>query len=134
MDLQQYTLFGMIKERMAWATKREHVLSRNIANADTPGFLPSDIRELTFKKALSEAAPPQVSVTDPGHMAGTPVPTSRFRIEKQRAPEEISPNGNGVTLEEQMMKVGDTKGKFDMAANLYQKNLAFLKMATGGGR
>ena len=134
MDLQQFTLFGMIKDRMAWASKREQVLSRNIANADTPGFLPSDIKELDFKKALAETLPPQVSVTNPGHMTGTPVATSRFRIEKQRAPEEISPNGNGVTLEEQIMKVGDTKGKFDMAASLYQKHLALQKLATGSGR
>lgn len=134
MDLQQYTLFGMIKNQMDWATKRQQVLSKNISNADTPGYLPSDVKPLDFKKAIEDVTAPQVAVTDPGHLQGTPVSSSRYRVEKVRAPEEIKPDGNGVTLEEQIMKVGETKGKYDMAANLYQKNLSFLKLAVGSGR
>lgn len=134
MDLDQFTLFGMIKNQMDWTSKRQQVLSRNIANADTPGYLPSDIKPLDFKETMAEVAAPQVEVTNPGHLTGTPIDTQRFRIEKQRHPEEIKPDGNGVTLEDQVMKVGETKGKFDMAANLYQKHLSLLKMATGAGR
>jgi flagellar basal-body rod protein FlgB len=134
MDLQQFTLFGMIKDQMSWASKREQVLSRNIANADTPRYLPSDIKPLDFKETLADVAAPQMAVTNANHLSGTPVPTSRFRAEKVRAPEEIKPDGNGVTLEDQVMKIGETKGKFDMAANLYQKHLTLLKLATGGGR
>lgn len=134
MDLGNYTLFGMIRNQMDWASKRQQVLSRNIANADTPGYLPSDIKPLDFKKTIQDVTAPQVSVTDPGHLSGTPVPASGFRVEKVRKPEEIKPDGNGVTLEDQVMKIGETKGKYDMAANLYQKNISFLKLATGSGR
>jgi flagellar basal-body rod protein FlgB len=134
MDLEQFTLFGMIKDQMSWASKRQQVLSRNIANADTPGYLPSDVKSLDFKKTIEEVTAPQMAVTNAGHLSGTPVQTSRFKVEKVRKPEEVKPDGNGVTLEDQMMKVSDTKGKFDMAANLYQKHLTLLKLATGSGR
>lgn len=134
MDLQNFTLFGMIKDQMSWAAKRQQVLSRNLANSDTPRFLPSDIKPLDFKKTIADVTMPQVAVTDPNHLAGTPVASSRLRAEKVRSPEEIKPDGNGVTLEDQIMKVGETKGKFDMAANLYQKHITLLKLATGGGR
>ncbi|MBF0269507.1 MAG: flagellar basal body rod protein FlgB [Alphaproteobacteria bacterium] len=134
MDLQQFTLFGMIKDQMDWSSKRQQVLSRNIANSDTPGYLPSDIKPLDFKKTIAEVTSPQLAVTDGNHLMGSPSKTSSLRVEKERHPEEIKPDGNGVTLEDQIMKVGDTKGKYDMAASLYQKQIMLLKMSVGSGR
>ncbi len=133
MELEKLSLFNMIKQRMAWSTQRQEVLSRNLANADTPGYRPSDLKQLDFKKALADVNPPQLSVTNQGHIAGIPPSTAAFKAVKDRAPAETSPNGNAVTLEEQMLKMGDTKGAFDLAANLYQKHIRMLKSAVGSG-
>jgi flagellar basal-body rod protein FlgB len=133
MELDKLSLFSMIKQRMAWATQRQEVLSRNLANADTPGYRPSDLKPLDFKKSLADVNPPQVAVTNPGHISGIPQSTASFRAVKDRAPEESSPTGNAVSLEEQMLKMGDTKGSFDLAANLYQKHIRMLKSAAGSG-
>lgn len=134
MDFDQYTLFSMIKGRMNWAGQRQEVLARNIANADTPAYKPRDLAPLNFKKVLQEAAMPEVAVTDPSHQAGLPVNTKAFRVEKQRNISETAPNGNAVTLEDEMLKVSDTKGAYDLAANLFQKHVKMLRTAIGGGR
>ncbi len=38
MDLNKVSLFGMMKQRLAWLGQRQEVLAQNIANADTPGY------------------------------------------------------------------------------------------------
>ena len=44
---------------------------------------------------------------------------------------ETSPNGNAVVLEEQMIKVSELQANYQLAANLYQKNLGMLRTAIG---
>jgi flagellar basal-body rod protein FlgB len=134
MEFDQYTLFTMIKSRMSWAGQRQEVLARNIANADTPGYKPRDLAPLNFKKVLEEAAKPEVATTNSAHQAGLPVNTKAFRVEKQRNISETAPNGNAVTLEDEMLKVGEAKGAHDLAANLFQKHVKMMRTAIGGGR
>lgn len=45
MNLKSMPLFGLMGRRMAWLTQRQMVLSQNIANADTPGYKPKDLRK-----------------------------------------------------------------------------------------
>ena len=37
-------LLALTERRMAWLENRQRVLAGNIANADTPGYLPRDVR------------------------------------------------------------------------------------------
>ena len=48
MDLQNLTLFQMSEEKMRWLAQRQSVLSENIANANTPDYMPSDLKPLKF--------------------------------------------------------------------------------------
>ncbi|MDB5453182.1 MAG: flgB, partial [Caulobacteraceae bacterium] len=42
---------------------------------------------------------------------------------------ETTLNGNGVTLEEEMMKMTDARMSYDAAIGFYQKSLGLLRMA-----
>jgi flagellar basal-body rod protein FlgB len=42
-----------------------------------------------------------------------------------------SPNGNTVSLEEQMVLAAETRGDFELAATLYAKHLSLLRTAIG---
>ena len=46
---------------------------------------------------------------------------------------EASPDGNKVIIEEQMQKVGSTRGDYNTAVTLMQAHMRMLKMATGSG-
>jgi flagellar basal-body rod protein FlgB len=131
--LNDLTLFAMLQKQMDWLSRRQEVLSQNIANANTPHYLPKDLTPLDFKDVMKQDAPSlQVSTTDPRHVAPAAEAT-RFDTVTERTPEESKPNGNAVLLEEQMEKVGDVKGNYELATNLFQKNLSMLKMALGQG-
>ncbi len=65
MDLFQLKLFQRVSERMGWLGARQQVLAQNIANADTPHFVPHDMKALKFVDHLNEVAPITQARTDP---------------------------------------------------------------------
>lgn len=124
------SLVALAKGRMDWVAKRQEVLSENIANADTPKYMPHDLKAFDFKQVLNQTNPSvNVAVTNPMHV----VPTVRDpnKILTQKKTYESSPDGNGVVLEEQLAKMGDAKTAYDTAASLFQKQFKMLRTALG---
>ena len=133
MDLGNLKLFKMAMTQMDWAAQRQKVLSQNIANADTPGYQPHDLKKLDFKSVLrSETAPVKVARSNPKHLKGTIPEQEAFRADGVRKTFEASPDGNQVIIEEQMQKVGDTRGKYNVAVTLMQAHMKMLSIALKG--
>ena len=131
MDLPDVPLLSMLRERMNWLHQRQDVLSQNVANADTPGFVARDLKPLDFEQALGETANgASLMTTNTRHIALTPSHMSKFE-DKEAPDQESSPNGNSVTLEAEMVKVSDTQSEFQAAANLYAKTMSMMKTAIG---
>lgn len=131
MDLPEVPLFAMLRERMNWLHQRQDVLSENVANADTPGYVAQDLKPLDFEDALGQTANgPALATTNARHIALAPSHMNKF--EDQAAPDqESSPNGNSVALEAEMVKVSETQAQFQAAANLYAKAMTMMKEAIG---
>jgi flagellar basal-body rod protein FlgB len=131
MDLPDVPLLSMLRERMNWLHQRQDVLSQNVANADTPGYVARDLKPLDFEEALSSTSSgAALMTTNTRHIALTPSHVNKF--EDHDAPDqESSPNGNSVALESEMVKVSDTQAEFQAAANLYSKAMMMMKEAIG---
>ncbi len=126
MAIGDIPLFAMMKTKMHWHQTRQKLLSENVANADTPGFRPRDLKELSDTAPGSTVAPTQ---TNPMHLAVASGDNgfggrggSRF---------ETTPSGNAVTLEEEMLKVAQNQADYQMATMLYTKSMQILKTAIG---
>ena len=134
MDLSQIPLFSMLRGRMGYLTERQQVISQNVANADTPGFLPKDLKPFTFEAKLKAqaSAADGLAQTQAGHMqlphaqAGG---QSGFKPAVSRD-SETRLDGNAVVLEEEMMKLSDARMNYDAAISFYQKSLGLLRLAT----
>jgi len=133
MDLFQLKLFQRISERMNWLGVRQQVLSQNNANADTPDYVPHDLKPLNFEDHLVKTPRVVQERTNPLHMSGTGAPVDTVDDEKQRNPYESAPVGNSVVLEEQMTRMADAQANYQLMTNLYRKNVDLLKMALGRG-
>jgi flagellar basal-body rod protein FlgB len=131
MNLPDVPLLSMLRERMNWLHQRQDVLSQNVANADTPGYVARDLKPLDFEEALGQTTNgAALMTTNTRHIALTPSHASQF--EDHEAPDqESSPNGNSVALEAEMVKVSDTQAEFQAAANLYSKAMTMMKEAIG---
>lgn len=138
---QDLTIMSAMLQKMDWLEERQKVIAQNIANADTPGYRPMDVKEPDFKsmlqsttsaKSMKAAVPmPQMAATNPQHIqtetatqleqADLPKPT------RQKDPFEVAPAGNAVTLEEQLIKLNQNYSDHAFISNLYQKNMDMLK-------
>jgi flagellar basal-body rod protein FlgB len=131
MNLPDVPLLSLLRERMSWLHQRQDVLSQNVANADTPGYVARDLKEQDFSDILSgeTVRATTLAATDPRHISLSSRSQSRF--DDVAAPDAASPNGNAVSLEEEMIKVADTQAQFQAAANLYAKAMTMMKTAIG---
>lgn len=122
-------LMQALKTRMHWHQSRQKVLAENVANADSPGFRPHDLKAPAIGPGAAGVA---LAQTSPAHLG----PTGwRNGFDANNAPRfEITPNGNGVNLEDEMMKVAQNQSDYQLAASLYSKGLGLMKIAIGKGR
>src|SRR5664279_5574043 len=132
MDLPDMPLMSMLRTRMSWLHQRQDVLSQNVANADTPGFVARDLKPLDFKDTLHATASKasNLTVTDPHHISSRLAGSTKFDDVETRDV-EANPNGNSVSLEAEMIKVSDTQEQFQAAANIYAKAMTLMKTAIG---
>lgn len=140
MDLNKLTLFGLVKGRMGWLTKRQEVLAQNVANSDTPGYKPKDLKPFDFqelvrrqeRQRMATAQNPQVANAGAGGLSGRA--TSPFKSQNELSPYETAPDGNAVVLEQQMAKIGETQMQYQLTNELYRKHINMIKIAIGKGR
>lgn len=134
MQVGEIPLMSMLKDRMAWLSRRQDVLSENVASADVPGYTPRDLKPMDFAQTLKNSlrnTASSLAVTNPRHIAMGSVRTG---FEEQATPDaEASPNGNSVSLESEMIKVSDTQAQYQAAANLYAKAIEMMKIAIDKG-
>jgi flagellar basal-body rod protein FlgB len=142
MNVGKTPFFAVLSERMGFLNDRQRVLAENVANASTPKYVARDLDQRAFSDAIANQLPsgraglagpaPQAPVTmiatRQGHMSSGASTASSGRI--VRAPDsETTLDGNAVVLEEQMIKVADTRMNYDAALGLYQKGLQLMRLA-----
>jgi len=137
MNIPEMPLMSMLKDRMSWLEARQNVLSRNVANANTPGYAPHDLKPMDFDDFLHRnnaagAFQTSLATTDDRHIAIAPKEDTRFQDITQQDV-DASPNGNSVSLEQEMIKVSDTQMQFQTATNLYSKAISMMRTALGKG-
>jgi len=122
-------LLSQIKGRMTWLDERQRVVAQNVANADTPGFVARDLKAPTdFAAAMRQGGSLQMSRTNTAHIAPAQAATARFTSEAT-PDSETTLDGNSVVVEEQMLKMAESRMAYDAAIGLYTKSMQMLRMA-----
>lgn len=126
-------LFSLLGKRMEWLGQRQKVLAQNIANADTPDYVPHDLKPQEFRRMVDRRAGATLmpAVTRAGHIQSSSLKADPRGVE-QKNRYETAPSGNAVVLEEQLVKVAQTQSDYSAITNLYKKQVAMVKMALRG--
>ncbi len=138
MDFMGLSVFTALKNKMQWHQARQGVLSENIANAATPGYMAMELKPLDksgLKLASAQSSGGfETFLTHKNHIAGSVAPSrlSSGAIESDSF--EITPDGNSVVLEEQMSKIASNQMDYEAVTSLYTSNLGLLKTAMGRGQ
>ena len=129
MSMTDLPVLQALKGKLRFHEARQKVLAENVANADSPGFRPVDLKPPSVDPARAGVA---VARTSAGHMS---LNTANGGFDGTGAPRfETTPNGNAVNLEDEMLKVAQNQSDYQLAASLYSKGLGLMKIAIGKGR
>jgi flagellar basal-body rod protein FlgB len=130
MAISGISIFALLRAKMHWHQERQRLLAENIANADTPGFRPSDLAPFKTDSPASSVGTLVLLRTDPGHAAGFGVRATQFPVDR-RPHYEVRPTGNAVNLEDEMLKLGANQMDYQTVTSLYARSLGLLKAALG---
>ena len=109
------------------AGHRQSIAARNIAHADTPGYRAADLSPFSLE-ANSELA---LRRTRRSHQGSAPANTFVEAIDLSA---NVSPNGNSVSLEREMLRSVEIRQQHDLALSVYRSTLGVLRTSLGRGR
>ena len=114
---------------------RQDVISANIANAETPGYV---AKKVDFEEALSRALTldemGQMKGNNPQHYLTGPGSLQNTKADVYDNPDaNINNDGNTVDMEKEMATLAENNLLYKAAIQLINKKLAALKYAAGDG-
>jgi flagellar basal-body rod protein FlgB len=114
--------------RAAHAALRQSAIAGNVANADTPGYRAKDVA--AFESIWQDMSGEGLRHTRPGHLGGTGAPATGA-VTARPQPGTLSPNGNDVSLESEMVAAATVKKDHDLALAVYRTSLDILRASLG---
>lgn len=108
--------------RLRWLERRQTVLAQNVANADTPGYVARDLSPFGAALASSQV----LAVTDPRHVRGSGA-VGDARALRERRSQDVAPNGNAVSLDEQAIRIADTDQAHALAMTLHRRWISLIR-------
>lgn len=113
-----------LKHRLNYLIERQGVISGNVANATTPGYLSKDI---SFEKLVDRQGM-KMSTTNGAHIRGKSIAGQHKMTEDTT---HIKHDGNSVKMDQEMLKLQDIQMNYRLATELYKKQVGFQKLALG---
>jgi len=136
------SLIAGIAREMHHLADRQRVVAQNIANNDTAGYKARDVAAPDFADLLAQqgaggsgragVARPRVAPTAAMAALGSRAGVGAGTI-LDRDVGETKPDGNNVTLEEQLLKMGQIQADFAAMTSLYRKGQGLMRTALGRG-
>lgn len=121
-------LLTLASSLAAHAAGRQSAIARNVANADTPGYRAQDLADFAETYRAQDAG--ALRQTRAGHL-GAPAAAGEIAAIQRADQGTLSPNGNSVSLETEMVKAVEVKRQHDLALAIYGKSLAILRASLG---
>ncbi len=114
--------------RAAHAALRQSAIAGNVANADTPGYRARDLAG--FESIWRDTSGGELRHTRRGHLGGADAPVLG-QVTTRSQPGSLSPNGNDVSLETEMVAAATVKKDHDLALAVYRTSLDILRASLG---
>ena len=126
-------LFEVFAKRLDWLSQRQNIIAQNIAQSDTPGYVPRDLASDAFVRELRNTTVAlRTAKTEGTHIPGTLENGKGTPARESRKQYEAAPSGNAVVIEEQLVKMAQTQMDHATVTNLYSKYMGMFRMALSG--
>ncbi|PFG61599.1 flagellar basal-body rod protein FlgB [Thioclava sp. ES.031] len=126
---EKIEIMKMASAMATHAAARQNAVAENIANADTPGYAARDLP--AFEDLYRSEGRGALRATRSGHIdASATISTAPEVI---ASPGVTSPDGNSVSLEEEMVRSVAVKREHDLSLAIYRSSLNILRSSLGRG-
>jgi flagellar basal-body rod protein FlgB len=119
--------FGIHERALGVRSQRLEVLSRNIANADTPNY---KAEELDFKAMLKETTREYLSATNAKHYAA--IEEQHDNGQRYRVPFNSSFDGNTVEINVEQAQFGQAAADYQTTLNFLENRISGIRKALKG--
>ncbi len=119
-------IINLLQSYLDVQSRRAEVISGNIANADTPGYV---AKELDFENYLRDAAAQSLLPAN----RQTENSASAMSV-GERTPTAIGLDGNTVDSGQEMAELAQTGSSFNFGAKMLQSRLRLLRTAIREGK
>lgn len=126
-SLDDISIFATLKARMSYLSDRQQVIAQNVANSDTPGYTPSDLKPFTIP-GQGGVGPVAAAMTSSMHLRA-PTQTASGAKPVASPDSETTLDGNSVVLEEEMMKMTQARQDYEAAVSFYQQSMQMIQTA-----
>ncbi len=128
-------LLNAITAKLKYLSHSQRTIAQNVANADTPGYRSKTVAAPDFGAMLGGAGGSGrggISVRAP-QIGGAANGADGGRVRTADSATEVKPNGNNVTVEEELLNIAQVQMDYAAMTNLYRKQTGLLKIALGRG-
>lgn len=125
---EKLQLTAMAQAMSSYAGARMDLIAQNVAHADTPGFKALDLP--SFSEIYREADTDALRRTRAGHLGGFEGDTP-IRPEVSTGHGAAAPNGNSVSLEQEMVKAATVRQDHETALAIYRNTSDIIRASLG---
>jgi flagellar basal-body rod protein FlgB len=130
------TTIRLLEKNLDLRAKNQNLISANLANAETPGYIPTTLSfEGELKEALKNRGDGSVLITNPRHipLKGQAAGLDNVQGKLVETPDSsIGKDGNGVELENEMGKLAENQILYNATIQIVSKQFESLKTAIKG--
>lgn len=123
---QTLNLFQISGAMAQHAGTRQAIVARNVANADTPGFKAMEMA--SFRDIYRDSRVGAMRATRPLHFGAE---NARMSATATPSRAEPAPNGNTVSIEDEMLASVDISREHSRALAIYRHGMTVLQAVTG---
>jgi flagellar basal-body rod protein FlgB len=130
------TTIRLLEKNLDLRARNQNLISANLANAETPGFIPKSLTfEGELKDALKNRGNDSPAVTHPLHIPLRGQSAGLDMVQGtvlEEADGSVGHDGNGVELETEMGRLAENQIIYNATIQLAVKKFEGLKMAIKG--
>lgn len=126
---QNVELFQTAGAMARHAGSRQAVVAQNIANADTPNFRALEMP--SFRDVYGNGPVDGMKATRAGHVGTKAAAFEQASVTYTKS--EPAPNGNSVSLEDEMLRSVDVSREHSRALAIYKHGMTVLRSTLGRG-
>lgn len=123
---EKLQLTAMAQAMSSHAGARMGLIAQNVAHADTPGYKALDLPP--FAEVYRSSGATGMRQTKPGHLDD---PEAAALSMPRRSGGAGAPNGNAVSLEQEMVKAASVRQDHEMALAIYRNTSDIIRASLG---